>query len=230
MALYKIKMSILGADAGAEVMALPHGQRSPFRSFFCCPWTLPAPLGAKRLSGLHPVWADSCSAGVLLNGGCVCLLRRLCDLSFARLNTLINSLVFSVRCYVLGEREGSAEASFPIPHKQAVSFLPHAKQTFSYQGKNLTAGTNCKLLQWKAQTIKSSNWFFITGFSHQVHAWEVWIHAVHEVEQRGHREWGIKSKGGWGDGNGGREEGVGRKTGGKGGDRKGTGSWRMVMG
>lgn len=53
--------------------------------------------------------------------------------------------------------------------KQPLSF-PHAKQTFDYQGKNLTAGTvkltvNCKLLQQTAQTIKFSDWFFFIGFS-----------------------------------------------------------------
>lgn len=113
--------------------------------------------------------------------------------------------------------------------KQPLSFC-HAKQRFSYQGKNPTSGTNCKLLQQNAQTIKSSDWFFITDFSLQVHAWEVWIHVVHETEQRSIENKGLNQ----------REGGVVETVGGKSmweerseeerGDRKGTGSWRMETG
>jgi len=139
MALNKTKMSILGEGVGAEVAAPRPGQHSSLRWHFCCPRTLPAPLAAECSSGKHAVRADSHSLGVLLNGGPVCVLCQLCDLSFARLNTLINSFVFSVRCYVLGEWEGSAESSFPVLNKQAVSFLPPCKANIQLSGEK----SNC---------------------------------------------------------------------------------------
>ena len=65
-------------------------------------------------------------------------------------------------CWGSGRVQQSPPSPFFIG-RQSLSF-PHAKQTFNYQGTNLTAGTNCKLLQRKAQTIKSNDWFFIIGF------------------------------------------------------------------
>lgn len=68
------------------------------------------------------------------------------------------------------------------------------------------------------------------GFSVQVHAWEVWIHAVREAEQRSIENEGLNQ----------REGGVMETVGGKNeweeirekgrGDRKGTDSWRMGTG
>lgn len=99
---------LLGAVTGDEVDA--HlGSTPPFHQHFCYPWMFPAPLGAE-----HTVQTLPHFPGVLPNWGCVWPLCCLCDLSFSRLNTLINILVFSVRCYVLGE--ASSESSFHISH------------------------------------------------------------------------------------------------------------------
>lgn len=92
------------------------------------------------------------------------------------------------------------------------------------RGKSLSAGTNCKLLQQKVQTIKSSHWFFVIGFSLQVHARDVWIHAVHEAEQRGIENEGLNQReGGVMETVGGKNEWEERREEGRG-DRMGTGS------